>query len=104
MIVTNFIGTAASLIITIVVIFIVISINTVYRRKQIGILKAIGIERPIIIRSYLFQALVIFAIGTFIGFGFLALILQLLAANPIVFPGGSSRHRSPSTRSSSGRA
>jgi len=84
----NFIGTVVSLVIAIVVIFIVIFINTVYRRKQIGILKAIGIDRSIIIRSYLFQALFIFALGTVIGFGFLAVILQLLAANPIVFPGG----------------
>ena len=84
----NFIGTVVSLVIAIVVIFIVIFINTVYRRKQIGILKAIGIDRSVIIQSYLFQALFIFAIGTLIGFGFLAVILQLLAANPIVFPGG----------------
>ncbi|OPX74582.1 MAG: FtsX-like permease family protein [Methanoregulaceae archaeon PtaU1.Bin059] len=84
----NFIGTAVSLVIAIVVIFIVIFINTVYRRKQIGILKAIGIDRSIIIKSYLFQALFIFAIGTLMGGVFLLLILQLLAANPIVFPGG----------------
>jgi len=84
----NFIGTAVSLVIAIVVIFIVIFINTVYRRKQIGILKAIGIDRSIIIKSYLFQALFIFAIGTLVGGLFLLLILQLLAANPIVFPGG----------------
>ena len=84
----NFIGTMVSLVIAVVVIFIVIFINTVYRRKQIGILKAIGIERSIIIKSYLFQALFIFVIGTLVGSGFLLLILQLLAVNPIVFPGG----------------
>ena len=84
----NFIGTAVSLVIAVVVIFIVIFINTVYRRKQIGILQAIGIDRSIIVRSYLFQALFIFAIGTMAGCAFLLLILQLLAANPIVFPGG----------------
>jgi len=84
----NLIGTVVSLIIAVVVIFIVIFINTVYRRKQIGILKAIGIDRSIIIKSYIFQALFIFAIGTLVGCFFLLLILQLLAANPIVFPGG----------------
>ena len=84
----NLIGTVVSLIIAVVVIFIVIFINTVYRRKQIGILKAIGIDRSIIIKSYIFQALFIFAIGTIVGGFFLLLILQLLAANPIVFPGG----------------
>jgi len=84
----NFIGTVVSLVIAVVVIFIVIFINTVYRRKQIGILKAIGIDRSIIIQSYLFQALFIFALGTLIGFLFLYLILQVLAVYPIVFPGG----------------
>ena len=84
----NFIGTAVSLVIAVVVIFIVIFINTVYRRKQIGILKAIGIDRSIIIQSYLVQALFIFALGTLIGFLFLYLILQVLALYPIVFPGG----------------
>lgn len=84
----NFIGTIVSLVIAIVVIFIVIFISTVYRRKQIGILKAIGIDRSIIIKSYIFQALFIFAIGTIVGCIFLLLILQLLAASPIVFPGG----------------
>ncbi len=63
----NLIGTVVSLIIAVVVIFIVIFINTVYRRKQIGILKAIGIDRSIIIKSYIFQALFIFAIGTIVG-------------------------------------
>lgn len=84
----NFIGTVVSLVIAVVVIFIVIFINTVYRRKQIGILQAIGIDRSIIVQSYVFQALFIFVIGTIAGCGFLLLILQLLAANPIVFPGG----------------
>ena len=84
----NFIGTAVSLVIAVVVIFIVIFINTVYRRKQIGILKAIGIDRSIIIQSYLVQALFIFALGTLIGLLFLYLILQVLAVYPIVFPGG----------------
>jgi putative ABC transport system permease protein len=84
----NLIGTVVSLVIAIIVIFIVIFINTVYRRKQIGILKAIGIDRTIIIKSYIFQALFIFAIGTILGGIFLSLILALLATNPIVFPGG----------------
>ena len=63
----NLIGNIVSLIIAVVVIFIVIFINTVYRRKQIGILKAIGIDRSIIIKSYIFQALFIFFCGTWPG-------------------------------------
>ena len=71
-----------------VVIFIVIFINTVYRRKQIGILQAIGIDRSIIIKSYIFQALFIFASGTLAGCALLFVLLQYLTASPLVFPGG----------------
>lgn len=84
----NFIGTVVSLVIAVVVIFIVVFINTVYRRRQIGILKAIGIDRGIIIRSYIFQALFIFAAGSLCGTGLLLVILKVLEANPLVFPGG----------------
>jgi len=84
----NFIGTIVSLVIAIVVIFIVIFINTVYRRKQIGILQAIGIDRSIIIKSYIFQALFIFVCGTLAGCALLFLVLQFLTASPLVFPGG----------------
>ena len=84
----NIISTIVSLIIAIVVIFIVIFINTVYRRKQIGILQAIGIDRSIIIKSYIFQALFIFACGTAVGCVLLFAMLQYLTAFPLVFPGG----------------
>jgi putative ABC transport system permease protein len=84
----NVISTIVSLVIAVVVIFIVIFINTVYRRKQIGILQAIGIDRSIIIKSYIFQALFIFASGTAAGFALLFVLLQYLTASPLVFPGG----------------
>jgi len=84
----NFIGTIVSLIIAIVVIFIVIFINTVYRRKQIGILQAIGIDRSIIMKSYIFQALFICTVGTLVGCVLLYAMLQYLTTSPLVFPGG----------------
>jgi putative ABC transport system permease protein len=84
----NFISTIVSLIIAVVVIFIVIFINTVYRRKQIGILQAIGIDRTIIIKSYIFQALFICICGTLAGCALLAVVLQYLTTSPLVFPGG----------------
>jgi putative ABC transport system permease protein len=84
----NLIGNIVSLIIAVVVIFIVIFINTVYRRKQIGILKAIGLDRSIIIKSYNFQALFNFFCGTLAGGVLLLLVLQYLTASPLVFPGG----------------
>lgn len=84
----NFISTIVSLIIAVVIIFIVIFINTVYRRKQIGILQAIGIDRSIIIKSYIFQALFICVCGTAAGCVLLLAVLQYLTASPLVFPGG----------------
>ena len=84
----NLISTVVSLVIAVVVIFIVIFISIVYRRKQIGILQAIGIDRRIIIKSYIFQALFICACGTVSGLILLLAVLQYLAVNPLVFPGG----------------
>lgn len=84
----NVISTAVSLIIAIVVIFIVIFIGIVYRRRQIGILRAIGIGRALIIKSYIFQALFICTCGTIAGGILLLAVLQYLVANPLVFPGG----------------
>lgn len=84
----NVISTLVSLIIAVVVIFIVIFIGIVYRRRQIGILRAIGIGRSLIIKSYIFQALFICTCGTIAGGVLLLAVLQFLAANPLVFPGG----------------
>jgi putative ABC transport system permease protein len=84
----NFISTVVSLVIAVVVIFIVIFISIVYRRKQIGILQAIGIDRRIIIKSYIFQALFICTCGTIAGGALLLAMLQYLAVYPLVFPGG----------------
>ncbi|NMB78937.1 MAG: ABC transporter permease [Methanomicrobiales archaeon] len=84
----NLISTAVSLVIAVVVIFIVIFISIVYRRRQIGILQAIGIDRRIIIKSYIFQALFICSCGTICGCLLLLAVIQYLAAFPLVFPGG----------------
>jgi putative ABC transport system permease protein len=84
----NFISTIVSLVIAVVVIFIVIFISIVYRRRQIGILQAIGIDRRIIIKSYIFQALFICLCGTIAGCALLLALLQYLAVHPLVFPGG----------------
>ena len=61
----NAISTMVSLVIAIVVIFIVIFINTINKRRQIGILKAIGINKKIIIYSYIIQVLIIATCGIF---------------------------------------
>lgn len=56
-----------------IVMFIVIYINVINKRRQIGILRAIGIERSVIMYSYLIQALFYAAFGVILGglmFGF----------------------------------
>lgn len=84
----NTISTLVSLIIAIVVIFIVIFINTVNRRRQIGILKAIGIDQQIIINSYVLQVLFITGVGALVGIALNAGVTTYLTAYPLVFPGG----------------
>ncbi|HOI13138.1 MAG TPA: FtsX-like permease family protein [Methanoculleus sp.] len=84
----NAISTLVSLIIAVVVVFIVIFINTVNRRRQIGILKAIGIDQQIIINSYVLQVLFITAVGALVGIALNAGVTTYLTAYPLVFPGG----------------
>jgi len=84
----NAISTLVSLIIAIVVVFIVIFINTVNRRRQIGILKAIGIDQQIIINSYVLQVLFITTVGALAGIVLNAGVTTYLTAYPLAFPGG----------------
>ncbi len=70
-----------------ITIFIIIYINAVVHRKQIGILKGIGIRRNAIIYSYVIQAVVYAVVG--VGIALLLvyfLFVPLVAQNPIDFP------------------
>ena len=72
-----------------VTIFIVIFIATVSRKKQIGIMKAIGMKEQIIVISYIFLALFYALVGIGVG----TLILELMIrpyfiAHPLSFPMG----------------
>jgi len=61
------------LIVAAIVMFIVIYINVLSKKRQIGILRAIGIKRNIVITSYIFQALFFAVAGVIFGgivFGF----------------------------------
>jgi putative ABC transport system permease protein len=58
---------AIGLVVAAIVMFIVIYINVVHRRRQIGILRALGIKTRIILYSYLFQALFYAVIGISVG-------------------------------------
>jgi len=72
-----------------VVMFIVIYINVANRRRQIGILRAIGINRKVVMGSYLLQALLYGISGIIIGgliFGYI--IKPIFDSHPIDLPIG----------------
>lgn len=82
----TFIG-SIGIVVASITIFIIIFINALSRRQQIGILKGIGIKRQAIEIAYVIQAafyaIVGSLIGTLITFGFL---IDYFARNPINFP------------------
>lgn len=84
----NLISTGVSLVIAVVVIFIVVFINTVNRRRQIGILKAIGIDKGLIVNSYVIQVIFMCLAGSGLGLALLAAVIRLLTVYPLSFPGG----------------
>jgi putative ABC transport system permease protein len=82
------ISTAISLIMAVVIIFIIIYINTIHKRRQIGVLKAIGIDQKVIINSYVIQALFYCFSGIILGALLLWILTSYLTANPIMSPMG----------------
>lgn len=64
--ITSLIG-AIGLVVAGIVMFIVIYINVINKRRQIGILRAIGIKRHVIIGSYLAQAMFYAILGVIFG-------------------------------------
>jgi len=74
-----------SLIIGAALIFIIIYINTLHRKKEIGILKAIGITPNSIRLSYVFLSLFYVSLGIIFGLIMFFSIVFYLQANPIIF-------------------
>lgn len=72
-----------------VTIFIIIYMNIISKRRQIGISRAIGINESIIINSYFFQAIFIVISGIFAG---LLIVFYIVApwfiVHPLDFPMG----------------
>ena len=78
-----------SVLIAAITIFVMIYINAVSKRRQIGILKAIGIKEDIIIFAYVFQSLFYVLCGVAFGIFFVFAIMQpTLRAHPITLPFG----------------
>jgi putative ABC transport system permease protein len=84
----NTIAALVSLVIAVVVIGIVVAIKAINQRRQIGILKAIGIRWDIIVGSYVFQVLAIAIAGIVMGFIATQLLMAWFTVHPIVFPDG----------------
>jgi len=70
-----------------ITVFVIIYINALTKRKQIGILKGIGINGKAIKRAYVMQSLFFGLIGSVIGFIIVFTVLvPYFNANPIDFP------------------
>lgn len=82
----NAIFTTFDLLVASIVIFIVVFINTVNKRKQIAIMKAIGIKKEIIINNYLIQVLVLCTLGTILGLALFLFQANLMTVHPLKFP------------------
>lgn len=82
----NMVSLIVGIIITTVVLFIVITIKTINSRRQIGILKAIGVDQEVIMHSYGFQVIIMAVLGIFFGLVLTLLMAAYLSANPIVTP------------------
>jgi putative ABC transport system permease protein len=67
-------------------IFIISFVNVNNRKRQIGILKAIGMDKRIIITSYIFQALFYTIVGILVGVAIIYLVLvPYFIKNPLDF-------------------
>lgn len=82
----NMVSLVVGVIITTVVLFIVITIKTLNSRRQIGILKAIGVDKEVIMHNYGFQVIIMAVLGIFFGILLTSLIAVYLNAHPIVTP------------------
>lgn len=80
----SFIVSAISVLVAAITIFVLIYVNAINKRRQIGILRAIGIKHNIIILSYVFQSFFYALCGVIIGALLVFLILTpLLNQYPI---------------------
>lgn len=85
----SLIVSAISVLVATITIFVMVYVNAVSKRRQIGILKAIGIKENIIILSYVLQSIFYALCGILVGSFLVFFVLTpLLDAYPIVVPFG----------------
>lgn len=75
------------LVVASITIFIVIFVNAITRRRYIGILKGIGINKKAVLYSYMYQAFIYASFGIIFGLALTFFVIKpYFAANPINFP------------------
>jgi ABC-type lipoprotein release transport system permease subunit len=75
------------LVVASITIFIVIFVNAITRRRFIGILKGIGINRKAILYSFIYQAFIYAALGITLGMALVfGMIKPYFTSHPINFP------------------
>ncbi len=84
----NKIFVAVGIIIIFFTIYVATSINVINRRKQLGILKALGIKKETIALSYIFMAVLFATFGIVFAGIAIAVITKRLIAHPIDTPMG----------------
>lgn len=78
-----------SIIVSAITIFVMIYVNAVSKRRQIGILKAIGIKESIIEVSYIIQSIFYSALGIIGGLIVIYfVVIPIMAVKPIAMPFG----------------
>jgi putative ABC transport system permease protein len=78
-----------SIIVAAITIFVMIYVNAVSKRRQIGILRAIGIKESIIELSYVFQSFFYTSLGIIVGLTIVFfMVIPLLTVRPIPMPFG----------------
>ena len=82
----NMVSLFVSVIITIVVLFIVITIKTINSRRQIGILKAIGVDKEVIMHNYGFQVIILAVLGIILGIIITLVLAAYMSIHPVVTP------------------
>jgi putative ABC transport system permease protein len=82
----NMVSLIVSIIITTVVLFIVITIKTLNSRKQIGILKAIGVDKEVIMHNYGFQVIILAVLGIILGIIITLMLAVYMTYHPVVTP------------------
>lgn len=85
----SFIVSVISVVVAAITIFVMIYVNAVSKRRQIGILKAIGIKESILELSYVIQSLFYTTLGIGIGLAIVFFAVEpLFAIRPIPMPYG----------------